>query len=60
MCLCSGLCSTSFNMASGGKKKKKEVSKAKLKKIASLKGQKSAEKQGKRAGSRKSFSLPVK
>lgn len=55
-----GLCSTSFNMASSGKKKKKKVSKAKLKKIASLKGKKSAEKQGKGAGSRKSFSLPAK
>ena len=46
-------------MASGSKKKKK-VSKPKLKKIVSLKGKKSAEKQGKGAGSRKRFSLPAK
>ena len=46
-------------MASGSKKKKK-VSKAKLKKIVSLKGKKSAEKKGKGAGSRKRFSLPAK
>lgn len=40
--------------------KKKKIGKAKLKKIASLKSKKSAEKEGKGAGSRKSFCLPAK
>ena len=51
-------------MASGKKKKKKKkkkkIGKVKLKKIVSLKGKTSAEKRGKGAGSRKSFSLPAK
>ena len=46
-------------MASGSKKKKK-VSKAEFKRIASQKGKKSVEKQGRGAGSRKSFTLPAK
>ena len=48
-----------FNKASG-KKKKKKIEKVTLKKIASLKGKKSAEKRGKGAGSRKSFSVQAK
>ena len=43
-----------------GKKKKKKIGEVTLKTIASLKGKKSAEKRGKGAGSRKSFSLPAK
>lgn len=46
-------------MASG-KKKKKKIGKVTLKKIASPKGKESAEKRGKGAGSRESFSLPAK
>ena len=49
-------------MASGSrkKKKKKKVSKAQFKRIAFQKGKKSVEKQGRGAGSRKSFTLPAK
>ena len=52
-------------MASGSKKKKnnnnkKKVSKAGLKRIASQKGTKKVEKQGRGAGSRKRFTLPAK
>lgn len=47
-------------MVFSGKKKKKKVSKVKLKKIVFFKGKKLVEKQGKGVGLRKSFSLLVK
>lgn len=47
-------------MAGESSKKKKKLSKGKLKRIASKWGKTSAEKQGKGAGSRKKFSLPAK
>ena len=54
------VCAVVYIMASGSKKKKKTVSKAEFKRIASQKGKKSVEKQGRGAGSRKSFTLPAK